>query len=154
MLANRHGYLRQPWALILFLCIHFIFFVSHGSHGTETERTILLLEGAGSFLQNWVSRIEFVLLLFPLTLASKNTSQNKVLTYSDIFSDSCICNEEKYNKSVKVYGNFHLLLVNSVLIKYKAQTHIASNDVLWPKQWKMVILLCCILAHSVMSLKL
>ena len=62
-------------------------------------------------------RLNLSYCFFPYTLDSKNTSQNKVLTYSGIFSDSCICNEEKYNKSVKVYGNFHLLLVISVLIK-------------------------------------
>ena len=60
------GYLRQSWMLITFLFICFISFDSHESHGAETERTSLLLEVVRSFLQNWVSRIEFVLLPFPL----------------------------------------------------------------------------------------
>lgn len=78
LLVTRHGYLSQPWMLILILFIPFTSFGSHENHGVEELRGLLSCLSIRSISQKWVSRIlEYG--AFSPTMASKTLLRTKSL---------------------------------------------------------------------------
>lgn len=104
LLVTRRGSLRQPWMLILFLFIPFTSFGSHENHGVE--RTTFLRKQLDLFSQKWVSRIDYDPVHLLCHNALQNTPQNKVLTFSDVFSGFCISDGGKDNKEWKAWSTF------------------------------------------------